>query len=200
MSYDPGECVGSTYNHNYSSCHFTTDSMAGHINSAAHNKGINPATLATIASLETLSGSGAGGINVGCDPCDTSGAGVCQIGKAMFDKWNAWCDNKYTWCSSICGSNYYNNLAICAAFLSAAFKKLKSLGNTNQIQMMAMAATAWNGNYCGHSSNAFYPWSGQTGYYLPKSDQLTQYGASAGALFNGSGHVGKGVLDTSISL
>lgn len=201
MAYDPAGCVGTTFDQNYSSCAFTTDSMPVHLTQAGQAAGINPATLATIASLETLSGLGSAGINAGCNPCNTSGAGVCQVGKGMFDEWNAYNGSNYTWCSDICGSNYPNNLAICAEFLAAAFNKSSNLGYTDPIQMMAMAATAWNGHYCGYDPNgAFFPWPGQPGYYLPKSDQLTQYGSSAGAIFKSSGYVGKGVFDTSIVL
>jgi len=110
----------------------------------------------------------------------------------------------YTWCSDICGSNYANNIQICADFLVSAFYKLQELGYTDSVQMMAMAATAWNGHACGYNPNsAFYPWgtvNGNTGYFLPYPNQLTQYGASAGYYFANSGYFGNGVLDSSIQL
>ncbi|ODA41831.1 hypothetical protein DSBG_1323 [Desulfosporosinus sp. BG] len=198
---NPGGCVGSTCNVNYSSNTFKVGKVSN-FNYMAHSMGLNPATVATIASLETEST----GINTGCSsldtPCDTLGAGICQVGKAMFDNWNASSNNIFIWCGDICGSKYINNLALCADFLLSAFKKLQNLGYNDQIQMMAMAGTAWNGNACGHSSNTFYPWTGggAYGYYLPGSNQLTRYGSSAGAIFKSSGYVGTGVFDTSITL
>lgn len=83
-----------------------------------------------------------------------------------------------------------------------AFYKLQELGYSDSVQMMAMAATSWNGNYCGHNSNsAIYPWGiNNPPYYLPSANQLTQYGASAGYYFKNSGYFGNGVLDTSIQL
>jgi len=116
----------------------------------------------------------------------------------MFDEWNAAFGGGESWCSSICGYNYIGNLVICAQFLYSAFSKLQELEISNASQMMAMAATAWNGHTCGYNSNgAFFPWSGQSGYYLPGTDQITEYGSSAGYLFANSRHVGNGVFDTS---
>lgn len=172
--------------------------MLGHLNTAAKNAGINPATLATIASLETLSGS-SDPTNEYCNTCYSYGFGVYQVGYETFSDWNAYQGNIYTGCSSICGTNYPSNLDSCAQFLAAVFNRLSALGFTNSTQMMAMAATAWNGCACGYTYSC-YPWPGQRSYLIPSSSQLTQYGASAGCLFNNSGYVGNGVFDTSITL
>lgn len=113
----------------------------------------------------------------------------------IFNAWNSYHGGIYTFCEDICGSNYRNNLDICAEVLSSVFKRLKNEGYTNSTQMMAMAATAWNGCSCGHT---YYctPWAGSGGINIPDIDQLTQYGASAGYLFSHSGYVGTGVFDT----
>lgn len=193
MSYTPGNCVGSTYDQLYSSNTFSTGSIATYINDAAKQYLINPATLASISSMETESA----GFSDNCSPCYEYGVGVCQIGKAMFDDWNTSTNAGATWCSSICGSpGYIPNLQIVAQYLYGAFSKLQSLGVTNQVQMMAMAATSYNGlGSCTTGVWAsFQPFGG--GYYpLPYKDGITEYGSSAGYLFANSGHVGSGVFD-----
>jgi len=202
MTYNPGGCVGSTYSYPYWSGGFSTKGLGSTFNHAGAGV-FNPATIATIASMETLwNDSATTAESSNCSPCNQSGVGICQVGQDMFNQWNSFLGGGYTWCSSICGTNYANNIQICADFLVTAFFKLQALGYTNSVEMMAMAATAWNGHTCGYDSNAlFYPWgTSHTGYYMPGPSQITQYGASAGYSFQNSGYFGSGVFDTSISL
>jgi len=205
MAYNHGGCVGSTDCSPYWSGGFTTGGLGAAFNAAVENV-FNPATIATIASIETLwNDSATTAESSKCSPCQSAGAGICQVGEDMFNEWNNYMGGGYTWCSDICGANYANNLSICTDFFVTAFYKLQELGYTDSVQMMAMAATTWNGHaYCGYDSNAaFYPWgtvNGNTGYYLPTADQITEYGASAGYYFKNSGYFGTGVLDNSIKL
>lgn len=202
MTYNPAGCVGSTDCYPYWSGGFTTRGLGSAFNYAAHNV-FNPATIATIASMETLwNDSASTAESEDCSPCYQYGVGICQVGETMFDQWNSFVGGGYTWCDGICGSNYVNNIQICADFLVAAFYKLQELGYTDSVQMMAMAATGWNGHYCGYDPNtAIYVWGNNfPPYYLPGPSQLTQYGASAGYYFKNSGYFGNGVLDYSIQL
>ena len=195
-------CVGSNYNQNYWGGQFATKGLGADFNAATENV-FNPATIATIASIETLNEySATTAESSNCSPCDQSGVGICQVGELMFDAWNNYMGGGYTWCTSICGTNYKNNLQICADFLVTAFYKLQELGYTNSVQMMAMAATSWNGKGdCPPSSGGtFYPWGSSFPCGLPASNCITAYGATAGNLFLNSGYFGSGVFDSSITL
>ncbi|MHB1629157.1 MAG: hypothetical protein ACYCVB_12430 [Bacilli bacterium] len=143
MSYNAAGCVGSNYDVLYSNNTFTTGNIASDLNYHASQNGINPATLATITSMETESV----GLSSNCSSCDPSGVGVCQVGEAMFNDYNSAYGGTLTWCSGMCGSNYGWNLELTANFLFKAFGAAEKIGITDSIQMMAMAATTWNGHW-----------------------------------------------------
>jgi len=198
-------CVGSNYNVQYLTGRpFTGGTIGYDINQVAAAYGINPATLATISSLETgsLTGPDVNNDSYGCNPCNAAGAGGTQIGQNMFDAWNASQGGGNTFCSSICGApgslTLRNNLDICAQYLKAAFDLATSQGGYNDVQKMAAAATSWNGFVCaGNPNGYFYPFPGQYGYGLPGTSQMSDYGSTAGYLYQNSGLEGGGVYDTS---